>query len=314
MKKSEIIGNTPLIRINYLYEGKKRHLFAKLEFYNITGSIKDRLVDYVLSKENLVIGTPLVLATSGNTGIALASYGARKKMPVTIFMPDFVSKERLELLKLFGADVVLISHEEGGFKAAVKKAYEFAVNNNGYLFDQFSNPQNVSCHYNTTGIEIVNSLGSVQKFVSGIGTGGTLIGTGTRLKEHFGSKIIAIEPDSLPILKDENAVGTHKINGIGDDFVPDIVDISEIDEIIDVNDEDAINMSLKLARELGLGVGISSGANFIGSVLTTDDDIMNVVTVFPDDNKKYLSMFEDDIVVRDNFISEKIELIDYEIV
>lgn len=313
MKKNSLIGDTPLIKINYLYEGEKRHLYAKLEYYNLTGSIKDRLIYYVMEKANLSEGTPLVEATSGNTGISLASYGARFNHPVYIFMPDFVSSERVKLLELFGAYVTLVSREDGGFKECVKRAQEFAVKNNGFLFNQFSNLDNLNCHYNTTGLEIVNSLNKVDKFVSGIGTGGTLLGTGKRLKEVFGTKIIALEPKELPILTDPNSTGNHKIDGIGDDFIPDIVDLEKIDQIIKVSDEDAINMALKLSKELGLGVGVSSGANFIGSVLATQSGD-EVLTVFPDDNKKYLSTFKENINIKEDFISKKIKLIDFELV
>lgn len=313
MMKNSLIGNTPLIKINYLYEGEKRHLYAKLEYYNLTGSIKDRLIYYVMENVKLEKGMPLIEATSGNTGIALASYGARFGYPVYIFMPDFVSKERIELLEAFGANVTLVSREDGGFNECVRLAREFAVKNNGYLFNQFGNQDNIKCHYNTTGVEIVKSLKFVNKFISGIGTGGTLLGTGQRLKEVFGTNIIAIEPAEAPILSGEKVIGNHKIDGIGDDFIPDIVDINKIDKIIEVSDMDALNMALKLSRELGLGVGVSSGANFIGSVLATQSGD-EVLTVFPDDNKKYLSTFRDNINVKDSFISKKIKLIDFEVV
>jgi len=312
MKEKSLIGNTPLIKINYLYNDEERHLFAKLEYYNLTGSIKDRLIYYCLGNLKLDKDTILVEATSGNTGIALAAFGARYGHEVHIFMPDFVSKERANILKLYGAHVHLISKKEGGFKKCVSLAREFANLNNGYLLNQFSNQDNFNCHYNTTGLEIINSLNRVDKFVSGIGTGGTLMGCGCRLKEKFGSKIVAIEPDSLPILTDSNAVGSHKIDGIGDDFVPDIVNLNNIDEIVEVNDSDAINMAFKLARELGIGVGVSSGANFIGCVLSSNIN-EEVVTIFADDNKKYLSVNLDD-KNRNNFVSDKIKLINFELI
>ena len=302
-----------MIKINYLFDDKPRRVYVKLESYNITGSIKDRLIYYVLDKAKLEEGQVIVEATSGNTGISLASYGARFNHPVVIFMPDFVSKERQELLKLYGAKVFLVSREAGGFNECVSLAKKYASENNAYLFNQFSILDNIKCHYNTTGLEIVNSLNYVDKFVSGVGTGGTLLGVGSRLKDEFGSKIIAIEPKSLPILKDENAKGCHKIDGIGDDFVPNIVDLNLIDEIIDIDDMDAINMALKLSRELGLGVGVSSGANFLGAVLSNNNDD-EVVSIFPDDNKKYLSVFSEPIEVNSDFISERIKLVSFEIV
>lgn len=313
MKSYSLVGNTPLIKINYLFEGKERHVYAKLESYNVTGSIKDRLVYYVLDKAKLREGQTIVEATSGNTGIALASYGARYGHPVVIFMPDFVSKERQELLKAYGAKVHLVSRESGGFKECVSKAKRYATLNDAYLFNQFSNYDNVKCHYDSTGLEIVNSLNYVDKFVSGVGTGGTLIGVGSRLKDVFGSKIVAIEPKNLPILKNKNAVGEHKIDGIGDDFIPDIVELDIIDDVIDIDDADAISMAVKLSRELGLGVGISSGANFIGAVLSNKGDD-EVVTVFADDNKKYLSVFKEENNVNENLISNKVKLVSFEVI
>ncbi len=288
-------------------------MYAKLEYYNLTGSIKDRLVYYVLTQVNLKEDTPIVTATSGNTGIALAAYGARYNHPVHIFMPDFVSSERVNILKIYGANVTLVSREDGGFVRCLEKAKEFASINNAYLFDQFGDIENINCHYNTTGLEIQDKLKYVSKFVSGVGTGGTLIGAGNRLKEKYGTKIIAIEPDGLPILSNSETKGSHKIDGIGDDFVPDIVDVSKIDEIIKINDIDAINMAKKLGRELGLGVGVSSGANFLGSVLTNKGN-EEVVTVFADDNKKYLSVLCDETLNSDDFISNKIKLVNFEII
>ena len=312
MKENNLIGNTPLIKINYLYEGLEYHMYAKLEYYNLTGSIKDRLVYYIMNKSNISDGVPLVEATSGNTGIALAAYGARYNHPVHIFIPDFVSKERVNILKTYGANVTLVSRADGGFLECVRLAKKFALKNNGYLFNQFKNKDNIKCHYNTTGLEIASSLNYVDKFISGVGTGGTLIGVGERLKEKFGSKIIAIEPDGLPILSNEDASGSHKIDGIGDDFVPDIVDVNKIDEIIKINDEDAIYMAQKLASELGIGVGVSSGANFLGCVLANNGS-NEVVTVFADDNKKYLSVFSDIKEPDKSYISSKVKLVSFEL-
>ena len=316
MNIENLIGNTPMIEIKVKYKEKTINVYAKLEYYNYTGSIKDRLAQYIIQESikdgSLLPGMPIIEATSGNTGISFAALGAYYGHPVHIFMPDFVSKERVNILKLYGAHVHLISKEEGGFKKCVTLAREYANLNNGYLLNQFSNRDNFNCHYNTTGLEIINSLNRVDKFVSGIGTGGTLMGCGVRLKEKFGSKIVAIEPDSLPILTNSDVVGSHKIDGIGDDFIPDIVNLSNIDKIVEVNDNDAINMSYKLARELGIGVGVSSGGNFIGSVLCSNSND-EVVTIFADDNKKYLSVELDD-TNSDNFVSNKIKLISFELI
>ena len=312
-----LIGNTPLIKIEYKYKGVENHIYTKLEYYNLTGSIKDRIVYYILDraiKENkLKDDIPLVEATSGNTGISLSAIGAYLNHPVYIFMPDWVSKERLELMKLYGANVILISKEEGGFKKCVELAKEFSIKNNAFLLDQFSNKYNVEAHYNTTAEEIIDKI-KVDAFVSGIGTGGTLIGIGRKLREKYNADIYALEPDTMSLIKTGN-ISSHKIEGIGDDFIPDIVDLNLIKDVILVNDMDAINMSKKLSKELGLGVGISSGANMIAAILLKEIGYKNVVTVFPDDNKKYLSTdLTKNIELKNTDISNKIELISYEFV
>ena len=313
-----LIGNTPLIKINYKYKGKKNYIYTKLEYYNLTGSIKDRVVYYILNKaikENrLEKDMPLVEVTSGNTGISLSAIGAYLNHPVYIFMPDWVSHERLDLMKLYGANVILVSKDEGGFKKCIELAKEFSIKNNGFLLNQFSNNYNVEAHYKTTGKEIIDKL-EVDTFVSGIGTGGTLMGIGKRLKEvNSNVDIYALEPDTMSIIKRGNITG-HKIEGIGDDFIPDIVDLNMIKDIILINDMDAINMSKKLSKELGIGVGISSGANMIASILLNELGHKNVVTVFPDDNKKYLSTdLTKDIKLKENNISNMVELIDYKVI
>ena len=318
----DIIGNTPMIKILCKYKDKKINIFTKLEYYNLTGSIKDRVAFYIINeaikKGKLKKGQPIIEATSGNTGISLAAIGAYYKYPVYIFMPDWASKERIELMKNYGANVTLISKEQGGFIKCVEEAKKLAEEKNGFLANQFGNEDNYKAHYETTGKEIINSLEKLDEstgaFVSGVGTGGTLMGIGERLKKVYKDiKIVALEPDKMPIISKGKIIDQHKIEGIGDDFVPDLLDKSKIDEIILVNDNDAINMSRKLSRELGLGVGISSGANFIASALLADKMDKNIVTVFADDNKKYLSTdLSKDIDNNEKFISNKIELIKYE--
>ncbi len=318
----DIIGNTPMIKILCKYKDKKINIFTKLEYYNLTGSIKDRVAFYIINeaikKGKLKKGQPIIEATSGNTGISLAAIGAYYKHPVYIFMPDWASKERIELMKNYGANVTLISKEQGGFIKCVEEAKKLVEEKNGFLANQFGNEDNYKAHYETTGKEIINNLGKLDEstgaFVSGVGTGGTLMGIGDRLKKEYKDiKIVALEPDKMPIISKGKIIDQHKIEGIGDDFVPDLLDKSKINEIILVNDNDAINMSRKLSRELGLGVGISSGANFIASVLLADKMDKNIVTVFADDNKKYLSTdLSKDIDNNEKFISNKIELIKYE--
>ena len=312
-----LIGNTPMIKIKYKYKGIENYIYTKLEYYNLTGSIKDRIVYYILDKaikdNKLKKDMILVEATSGNTGISLSAIGAYLKHPVYIFMPDWVSKERLDLMTLYGASVILISKEEGGFKKCIELAKEFSIKHNGFLLNQFNNTYNVEAHYNTTAKEITDKL-YVDSFVSGIGTGGTLMGIGKRLKEIYNTDIYALEPDTMSIIKTGNITG-HKIEGIGDDFIPDIVDLKLIKDIILVNDIDAINMSKKLSKELGIGVGISSGANMIASILLKEKGYSNVLTIFPDDNKKYLSTdLTKDIKLKYNNISSEVELLGYEVI
>jgi cysteine synthase A len=312
-----LIGNTPLIKINYKYKGEVKSVYTKLEYYNLTGSIKDRIAYYILNKKiknnELKDNQPIIEATSGNTGISFAALGSYLKHPVHIFMPDWVSKERINLLKLYNANVYLVSKEEGGFKECIKRADQLAEKIDGYRPDQFNNIDNIWCHYYTTALEIINKLNYIPAFVSGIGTGGTLMGIAKRLKEYNPNiKILALEPDSMPLLSKNAIIKPHKIEGIGDDFIPSIVDKSIIDGIILINDMDAINMARLLSKKLGLGVGISSGANFLASVISGYD---NIVTVFPDDSKKYLSTdLTKDEIVADNLISNQIDLINYEII
>ena len=281
MEKKTLIGNTPMINIIYKYQGKENHIYVKLEMFNLTGSIKDRVAYFIIKnakqkgmlKENM----PIIEATSGNTGISLAALGAYYHHPVYIFMPDWASEERIKLMKLYGANIKLISKEEGGFIKCVEEAKKLSEKLNGFLANQFENEDNILAHYETTGKEILEQIQKEQEkksiggFISGVGTGGTLIGIGKRLKENNPNiKIFALEPETMPILSNGKIQRQHKVEGIGDDFIPDIFERNkEIIEkdIILINDDDAINMAQKLAEELGIGVGISSGANFIGAIL-----------------------------------------------
>lgn len=254
------IGNTPMIKITYEYKGETKYLYSKLEYYNLTGSIKDRVAYYIIkrAKESgeLKEEMPIIEATSGNTGISLAALGKFYNHPVYIFMPDWVSKERINLMKSFDATVTLFSKEEGGFIRCVNESKKMAKETNGFLANQFANKDNFLAHYETTAEEIIKQVPEkIYGFVSGVGTGGTLMGVGKRLKNEFNeSKIVAIEPEKMPMISKGKIYGQHKIEGIGDDFVPELVDRSAIDEVILINDDDAINMSRKLAKQLGLGV------------------------------------------------------------
>ncbi len=314
------IGNTPLVKIKYQYNQKTNYIYAKLESYNLTGSIKDRTAYYIITKAKergiLKDKMPIIEATSGNTGISLAALGKYYHHPVYIFMPDWVSKERMQIIKSYGAKVTTFSHEQGGFKRCIKEAGYLAKSINGFLANQFANQDNLLAQYETTGQEIINTVPEdIGGFVSGVGTGGTLMGIGKKLRRKYPNiKITAIEPDSMPLISKNRIIGPHKIEGIGDDFVPRLIDKNEIDRVFLINDNDAINMAKKLAFDLGLGVGISSGANFLGSVLLQDQIKTPVVTVFVDDNKKYLSTdLGKPIEENERYISSKIQLQGYEV-
>lgn len=310
-----LIGNTPMVKIDYKFKDRLGSVYAKLEYYNYTGSIKDRLAFYIIKKAKedglLKEGQPIVEATSGNTGISLAAVGAFYGHPVHIFMPEWASKERVEIMKLYGANVYLVS-KDVGFKGAIVQSKELAKKIGGFLTEQFDNELNVRMHYEWTAQEIKKQLSEVDAFVSGVGTGGTLIGNALGLKEKFKDiKIIAMEPEKMPLLSNGKIIGNHKIEGIGDDFIPGLYDKNLIDQIILINDDDAINMTKMLAEKLGLGVGISSGANFLTSVLS---GYGKVATIFADDFKKYLSTDLVKTFAHEKFISNEVELLGMEII
>ncbi len=314
------IGNTPLIKIQYQYKQKTNYIYAKLESYNLTGSIKDRTAYYIITKAKqrgtLKEGMPIIEATSGNTGISLSALGKYYHHPVYIFMPNWVSKERIQLMKSYGAQVTTFSHEQGGFKRCIQEAQKLAKRMNGFLANQFANQDNLLAQYETTGQEIVNQVPEdIGGFVSGVGTGGTLMGIGKKIRRSYPeAKIIAIEPDSMPLISKNRAIAPHKIEGIGDDFIPALIDKNEIDKVILIHDMDAINMSRKLSADLGLGVGISSGANLLGCILLQGEIKTPVVTVFADDNKKYLSTdLSKPIDENEKYISNQVKLITYEV-
>ena len=319
MNVEKLVGNTPMIKIDYEYEGKKGSIYTKLEYYNYTGSIKDRIALYIIQNErkngNLADGQPIIEVTSGNTGIAFSAIGALFGHEVHIFMPDWVSLERRKLIEMYGAHVHLVSKEEGGFKRALEMVDDFAEEIGAYKPLQFDNELNTQAQYYTTGQEIIDEIPDVNAFVSGIGTGGTLMGIGQRIKDHNpDSKVVALEPSTLSILKMGMEEGSHMIEGIGDDFIPGIVDEDLIDDIVLIDDCDAINMSKRIAKEFGLGIGISSGANFLASVLM-DSDELKIATVFPDDNKKYITTkLSEKIDENPKLHSNKVKLINFEVI
>ncbi|MFA5805090.1 MAG: cysteine synthase family protein [Melioribacteraceae bacterium] len=298
---SSLMGNTPLLEIKFLFNGEKRKIFAKAENLNMTGSIKDRMAFHILkqgyARNKLKQGALIIEATSGNTGIAFSSIGKILGHPVTIFMPDWMSQERINLIRSFGANIVLVSKEESGFLGSIDRAEELAAKTEGaFLPRQFSNTDNSDAHYQTTGPEIYWQMIfhelTPDAFIAGVGTGGTIMGTGKYLKEKFPNiKLYPLEPANSPTLSTGCKVGKHRIQGISDEFIPEIVDLKLLDHVIKVDDGDSIIMAQELAQELGVGVDISSGANFLGA-LKIQNELSNdaiVVTVFPDDNKKYLS-------------------------
>jgi cysteine synthase A len=296
-----LTGNTPLLAISCEVRGHPRTIFAKAENLNFTGSIKDRMAVHILRRAyetgQLAPGGLIVEATSGNTGISFAALGRALGHPVTIFMPEWMSEERKALIRSFGATVQLVSREDGGFLGSIALAEALAASTPGaFLPRQFANAENVEAHATTTGPELWSQLRwqgiTPDAFVAGVGTGGTIMGVGRYLREvNPAIGLYPVEPASSPTLSVGHKVGTHRIQGISDEFIPPIVDLSVLDKVIPVDDGDAILMAQKLAAEAGLGVGISSGANFIAALevqrRTGLDSI--VVTVFPDSNKKYLS-------------------------
>jgi cysteine synthase A len=275
-------------------------IYAKAENLNMTGSIKDRMALHIVRQGYLrgVLepGAPIIEATSGNTGISMAGVGRALGHPVTIFMPDWMSRERVDLIRSLGAEIHLVSPEDGGFTGSIERAEQEAARTGAFLSRQFSNQDNVDAHFRTTGPEVwwqlrENGL-EPDAFVAGVGTGGTVMGAGRFLRQMAPSIAIhPLEPANSPTLSTGCKVGKHRIQGISDEFIPPIVDLDFLDDVIGVDDGDAILMAQKLARELGLGVGISSGANFLGALdaLERRGPGAVVATVFPDDNKKYLS-------------------------
>ena len=316
---NKVIGNTPMMKITCKYLEKPYTVYAKLEMFNLTGSIKDRVVYYMIKKAReegkLTDGMPIVEVTSGNTGISFSALGAYYNHPVYIFMPDWASEERKKLMEAYGAHLYLVSKEEGGFLECFKKAKDFTSSHHAFYPDQFSNEANILAHYETTGTEIINQLPEkVSGFISGVGTGGTLMGIGKKLKEKFSDLHIgAIEPANMPLISKKEIKGSHKIEGIGDDFVPELLDESFIDDIFLIEDDDAIYMSQQLSLK-GIGVGISSGANLLGSILLAAKTNGPVVTIFADDNKKYLSTDLTKKIERPSDLTQKIEIVSIDFV
>lgn len=296
-----LIGNTPLLAIHFHYKGERRTIFAKAEHLNLSGSIKDRMALHIISTAyrdgTIKRGDTIVEATSGNTGIAFAAIGHAFGNPVHIFMPDWMSKERISLIRSYGADVTLVSHEQGGFLGSIEMCEQFKRDHeNVFLPHQFSNHANPEAHYLTTAPEMWTQLERIgfepDAFVAGVGTGGTIMGVSRYFKEkNEAIRMFPLEPLESPTMSTGHKVGSHRIQGISDEFIPAICELEHLDEVIAVSDGDSILMAQKLAAQLGLAVGISSGANFLGALIALEKLGGNAVvaTVFSDDNKKYLS-------------------------
>ena len=315
-----LVGNTPLLAIELTYRDEPRVIYAKQESLNLTGSIKDRMALFILERayiDRRIAATDRIAeATSGNTGISFAALGSALGHPVTIFMPDWMSVERMSLISSFGATIVPVSRTDGGFLGCIARSEDLAATTpNVFLPRQFANDANVRAHAETTGPEIWMQLHAAgltpDAFVAGVGTGGTVMGVGRFLRTRKpDTRIHPLEPAESPTLSTGHKVGHHRIQGVSDEFIPSIVNLDELDDVIAVNDGDAILMAQQLAQH-GLAVGISSGANLLGALKVQNalgpDAI--VVTVFADSNKKYLST---DLLrsepVRDGYLSPDVEV------
>jgi len=303
---TELVGNTPLLKLKKIDEDLKGELIAKLEFFNPLSSVKDRIAVGMINKAEeegkINKKTVIIEPTSGNTGIGLAFVAASRGYRLILTMPETMSLERKKLLVILGAEIVLTSGEEG-MNGAIAKANELLQSiENSYSPQQFSNPVNVETHYNTTAEEIwKDSDGKVDIIVAGVGTGGTLTGIAKKLKEKDKNpnlKAIAVEPESSPVLSGEKS-GNHKIQGIGAGFIPEIYQDNLIDEVIQVKDEDASKMMLKLAKKEGVLAGISSGAATLAGIEVAkreENKDKRIIVILPDTGERYLSMdwvFED---------------------
>lgn len=294
-----LIGHTPLLELSHIEKefGLKAKIFAKLEYFNPAGSVKDRVAKAMLDEAEkfgkIKAGATIIEPTSGNTGIGLASVGVARGYKVIIVMPETMSVERRQIIKAYGAEIVLTDGSKG-MKGAIAKAEEIhAATPGSFIPGQFVNPANPKAHYDSTGPEIWEDTdGKVDWFVAGVGTGGTVTGVGKFLKEKkSGVKIAAVEPASSPVLS-TGVAGPHKIQGIGAGFVPDVLDKNAYDEVVCVANEDAFAYGKLVGRKEGVLVGISSGAALWAAVEIAkrpENDGKQIVVLFPDTGDRYLS-------------------------
>ncbi|SKA84145.1 cysteine synthase A [Clostridium sp. USBA 49] len=292
----EMIGNTPILKLNNIIKDNMADIYLKLEKYNPGGSVKDRAALGMIEKAEkmglIKKGDTIVEPTSGNTGIALAMIGRLKGYRVIIVMPETMSVERRNMIRAYGAELVLTEGVKG-MKGAIAKAQEIAENNKGfYIPQQFMNEANPIKHYDTTAEEIIKDISDLDVFIAGVGTGGTISGVGRRIKEiKKDVKIVAVEPKNSPVISGGQP-GPHKIQGIGAGFIPDIYDGKVVDEVLSVSDEEAFETARLVAREEGILIGISSGAN-VAAALEIAKKLgkgKKIVTIAPDGGEKYLSM------------------------
>ncbi len=318
---SALVGSTPLLRIEYEHDGRAGEIYAKYESENMTGSVKDRMALHIIRKSygngSLNAGDMIVEASSGNTGISFAAIGRALGHDVRVYMPNWMSSERVQLIRSFGAEVVPVSHEQGGFVGSVELAKAYAARNEHcFLPNQFENVANLEAHERETGPELERQLAMFGRvataFVAGVGTGGTVMGVGRYFRRTDPTmRVHPLEPANSPTLRTGKRVGTHRIQGISDEFIPDLIKLDELDEIVDIWDGDAILMAQQTCQRLGLAVGISSGANLLGAMKLKQELGAEavVVTLLPDSNKKYLSTdLCRDEPIRDDYLSPRIEL------
>lgn len=291
----ELVGNTPMVRINRLVDDGSAELYAKVESFNPCSSIKDRICHAMIAsaeKEGKIRpGDTIIEPTSGNTGIGLAFVCTAKGYKLVLTMPETMSIERRNMLKAFGAELILTEGTEDMI-GAVEKANDVAMKKGYFQPQQFKNPANPESHRKATAREIINQVRNIDAFVAGVGTGGTVTGVGEILKKEMGThvSIIAVEPEKSPVLSGGQA-GLHAIQGIGAGFVPEVLNTDIIDEIIQVSDEDAYETSRQIIRKEGILCGISSGANLYAALMVAQKlgKGKRVVVVFPDSGERYLS-------------------------
>lgn len=320
-------GNTPLVEVTFNFKGKVRRIYGKYEGFNFSGSIKDRIAIHILKKayekKQIKAGDMIVEATSGNTGISFAALGRALGHKVRIYMPDWLSAERYAKIELLGAEVIRITKEQGGFVRSIEEARNYAAKNkNAYCPEQFTNVENINAHALTTAPEIFDQFKKINlelhHFVAGVGTGGTVMGMLKYCHDNnIKIKCHPMEPSNSPTLTTGGKkIGKHRIQGISDEFIPEIVNLKKLDDIVSVDDGDGIIMAQKL-NQSGLSVGISTGANFIAALKVIEErpEIENVATIFCDSALKY---FSTDLCrkepVKLDFLSTDVEILNYKFI